>query len=165
MLKYTTTMVTFSEIPDEVSLVINLSNCPYHCPACHSKELWEDVGTRLDIGKLIDLITANKGISCVCFMGGDSDLEELYNLFKFMPLLFTHLKVAWYTGRENVPKDLPPIDYIKIGPYKEEFGPINVSTTNQKMYKFDKRNFYIADPEIITSKFWKNDKSNDKLLS
>lgn len=165
MLKYTTTMVTFSEVPDEVTLTINLSNCPYHCPACHSKELWEDIGTRLDIGKLIDLITANKGISCVCFMGGDSDLEELYNLFKFMPLLFTHLKVAWYTGREDVPKDLPPIDYIKIGPYKEEFGPINVPTTNQKMYKFDKQNFYIADPEIITSKFWKNNKSNDKLLS
>lgn len=165
MLKYTTTMVTFSEVPDEVTLTINLSNCPYHCPACHSKELWEDIGTRLDIGKLIDLITANKGISCVCFMGGDSDLEELYNLFKFMPLLFTHLKVAWYTGREDIPKDLPPIDYIKIGPYKEEFGPINVPTTNQKMYKFDKQNFYTSDLEIITSKFWKNNKSNDKLLS
>ena len=107
----------------------------------------------MDIGKLIDLITANKGISCVCFMGGDSDLEELYNLFKFMPLLFTHLKVAWYTGREDIPKDLPPIDYIKIGPYKEEFGPINVPTTNQKMYKFDKQNFYTSDLEIITSKF------------
>ncbi len=165
MLKYTTTMVTFSEVPDEVTLTINLSNCPYHCPACHSKELWEDIGTRLDVGKLVDLITANKGISCVCFMGGDSDLEELYNLFKFMPLLFTNLKVAWYTGREDIPKDLPPIDYIKIGPYKEEFGPINVPTTNQKMYKFDKQNFYTSDLEIITSKFWKNNKSNDKLLS
>ena len=165
MLKYTTTMVTFSEVPDEVTLTINLSNCPYHCPACHSKELWEDIGTRLDVGKLVDLITANKGISCVCFMGGDSDLEELYNLFKFMRLLFTNLKIAWYTGREDIPKDLPPIDYIKIGPYKEEFGPINVPTTNQEMYKFDKRNFYTADPEIITSKFWKSDKSDDNSLS
>lgn len=39
MLKFTDTQVTFSEIPDQISLCINLSNCPYHCPACHSKEL------------------------------------------------------------------------------------------------------------------------------
>ena len=39
MLKYLDTMVTFSEIPDEVTLCINLTNCPYHCPDCHSKEL------------------------------------------------------------------------------------------------------------------------------
>jgi len=39
MLKYTTAQVVFSEIPDEITLAINLSNCPIHCPNCHSKEL------------------------------------------------------------------------------------------------------------------------------
>ena len=29
MLKYVDTLVTFSEIPDEISLCINVSNCPY----------------------------------------------------------------------------------------------------------------------------------------
>lgn len=161
MLKYTTTMVTFSEVPDEVSLVINLSNCPYHCPACHSKELWGDIGEPLRVGKLIDLIEANKGITCVCFMGGDSDLEELYNLFKFMPMLYKDLKVAWYTGREDVPKDLPRIDYLKIGPYKEECGPINVKTTNQRMFQYNKLFSEVSLPgpswRDITYKFWKND--------
>lgn len=71
-------------------------------------------------------------------MGGDSDLEELYNLFKFMPMLYKDLYVAWYTGRESIPSDLPPIDYIKIGPYKEECGPINKRTTNQRMYRFNR---------------------------
>lgn len=160
MLKYTTTMVTFSEIPDQVCLTINLSNCPYHCPGCHSKELWENIGEPLRVGKLIDLIEANKGITCVCFMGGDSDLEELYNLFKFMPMLYKDLYVAWYTGRESIPSDLPPIDYIKIGPYKEECGPINKRTTNQRMYRFNRprgevsADWYMMD---ITDQFWKND--------
>lgn len=159
MLKYTTTQVTFSEVPDEISLCINLSNCPYHCPDCHSKELWEDIGTPLRVGKLIDLIEANKGISCVCFMGGDSDLEELYNIFKFMPMLYKDLRVAWYTGRDSIPKDLPPIDYIKIGPYKEEYGPINDPNTNQRFYtkgsamhKMDANSHVWYD---TTDKFWK----------
>jgi len=160
MLKYTTAKVVFSEIPEEITLAIEISNCPYHCPACHSKELWEDIGTPLRVGKLIDLIEANKGITCVCFMGGDSDLEELYNIFKFMPMLYKDLKVAWYTGREDIPTDLPPIDYIKIGPYKEEYGPINKKTTNQRMYYY-KYSSSISVPgkgwEDITYKFWKND--------
>ena len=161
MLKYTDTQVTFSEVPSEISLCINLSNCPYHCPACHSKELWEDVGEPLRVGKLIDLINANKGITCVCFMGGDSDLEELYNIFKFMPMLFKNLKVAWYTGRESIPKDLPPIDYIKIGPYKEECGPINNPNTNQRFYtKGSAMNKMDANSHMwydTTDKFWRND--------
>lgn len=98
-------------------------------------------------------------------MGGDSDLEELYNLFKFMPMLYKDLHIAWYTGREKIPhKDLPLIDYIKVGPYKEECGPINVKTTNQRLY------MRIKEPVIkdsvgndivnyldITFKLWKND--------
>jgi hypothetical protein len=93
-------------------------------------------------------------------MGGDSDLEELYNLFKFMPMLYKDLKIAWYTGREDIPTDLPPIDYIKIGPYKEEYGPINKRTTNQRMIAFNNHrngvggDWYTMD---ITSKFWKNE--------
>lgn len=149
-------MVTFSEIPDHVTLCINLTNCPYHCPECHSKELWEDIGTRLDVGKLCDLVEANKGISCICFMGGDNDLEELYHLFQFCPLLFKDLKIAWYTGRDTVPEELPScLDYIKIGPYKSEFGPLNNPKTNQKLYR--RIDNILLD---ITYKFWKNDSNS-----
>ena len=84
MLKYSETEVTFREVPDEISLVINITNCPYHCPGCHSKHLWEDTGERLTPDKLCDLIDNNEGISCVCFMGGDSDLEELYQEVKMI---------------------------------------------------------------------------------
>ena len=158
MLKYTDSLVTFSEVPDEVTLCINISNCPYHCPDCHSKELWEDIGEWLSVGKLIDLANKNDGITCICFMGGDSDLEELYNLFKFIPMLFKNMKIAWYTGRNNIPNDLPDcVDYIKIGPYKSEFGPLNNPNTNQRLYVRDITNNIFKD---ITYKFWKDDSNS-----
>ena len=162
MLKYTDTQVTFSEVPDEISLCINISNCPNHCPDCHSKELWEDIGEPLNVGKLCDLVAANKGITCICFMGGDADTGELFALFEFCSRLFEGIKVAWYTGRDTIPLALPEeVDYIKIGPYKKECGPLNNPKTNQRMYcrgkhlhKLDanKEEFY-----DITNKFWKND--------
>ena len=158
MLKYTDVLVTFSEVPDEVAICINISNCPYHCPECHSKELWEDIGQRLTAGVLVDLVANNKGATCICFMGGDNDLEELYNLFKFIPMLFKNMRIAWYTGREDIPKDLPPIDYIKIGPYKSECGPINDPNTNQRFYtKGSILNKTDANPDMwydTTDKFW-----------
>ena len=47
MLKYVDTKVTFAEVPDEISLCINISNCPNHCEGCHSPYLAEDIGTEL----------------------------------------------------------------------------------------------------------------------
>lgn len=134
MLKFTEAEVTFSEIPNEISLCINFSNCPYRCPDCHSKHLWDDVGMPTNVGVLIYLIEKNEGISCVCFMGGDNDLESLYKLFNAVLTTYPNLKVAWYTGRETIPKDLPKIHYVKIGPYKAECGPLNNPNTNQRFY-------------------------------
>ena len=47
MLKYTNTDIVFQEIPDEVTLAVNLSGCPCHCPGCHSQYLWGDEGEPL----------------------------------------------------------------------------------------------------------------------
>ena len=44
MLKYVDTLVTFSEIPDEITLCINISNCPCKCPGSHSSYLAQDIG-------------------------------------------------------------------------------------------------------------------------
>ena len=43
-------------------------------------------------------------------------------------------------------------DYVKIGPYMEEFGPLNKETTNQRLYKITKPDNKIDD---ITYMFWK----------
>ena len=59
MVKYLETAVTFEEIPDEVTLAINISNCQNHCEGCHSPWLREDVGEELTPEVLNGLIDKN----------------------------------------------------------------------------------------------------------
>ena len=56
MLKYVDTKVTFAEVPNEISLCINISNCPCKCPNCHSSYLAEDIGTALSEDQLLSLM-------------------------------------------------------------------------------------------------------------
>ena len=139
MLKYVDTKVTFSEVPDEISLCINISNCPCHCKGCHSAYLAEDIGEPLLISTLLHLCDANKGITCVAFMGGDSSPEDVNFLAKTIKLNKPELKVAWYSGRQELSKeiDLKNFDAIKLGPYIEELGPLTSKTSNQKFYKVE----------------------------
>lgn len=153
MLKYVDAKVVFAEVPDEVTLAINISNCPCQCKGCHSSYLAQDIGKPLNKVSLRELIEDNKGVSCVSFMGGDSDAIHLVALASWVKT-HTNLKVAWYSGRQEladiVAKQLQWFDFIKLGPYKEEFGPLNSRTTNQRMYKV-----HDCELEDITSKFWK----------
>ena len=136
MLKYVNTMVTFSEVPDEVSLCIEISNCPCHCINCHSPYLAEDIGEKLTLDKIYKLIDNNEGITCICFMGGDSSPKEIDMFARCIKDLYD-IKVAWYSGKQELSKDinLKWFDFIKLGPYIEELGPLNSKTTNQRFYK------------------------------
>lgn len=153
MLKYVDTLVSFQEVPDEISLCINISNCPCHCQECHSPYLAEDIGKPLGYWTLDNLIKTNKGISCVCFMGGDSEPEWIVALAFRIRRNFPKLKIAWYSGRQHIPDNFFPLryfDYIKVGPYIPKLGGLDNVNTNQIMYK-------IEDGKLIdiTSKFWK----------
>ena len=152
MIKYVDTLVCFSEVPDEITLAINISGCPIRCPNCHSKYLWEDIGESLDRDSLYSLIENHKGITCVAFMGGDANPNDINNLAEFIRAKYPKLKIAWYSGRQELSNDinLECFDYIKLGPYMEEFGPLNSRSTNQRMYKV-----HNGELEDITNKFWK----------
>ena len=155
MLKYVDTLVSFQEIPDEISLCINISNCPNNCKGCHSPWLREDNGTPLTYTELKRLIHNNKGITCVCFMGGDKEPWEIKRLAALIKEE-TDLKTAWYSGKDylmNLSTNTA-FDYVKIGPYIEEFGPLDSKTTNQQLFKFDWKTCTLDN---ITYKFWKND--------
>ena len=133
MLKYTNTQVVFREIPNEVTLAINISNCPIHCPDCHSKELWKNIGKDLSQRALERLISENSGISCVCFMGGDSEPEIIPLLAEVVKK--QGLKVGWFSGQEHFPNvDLDNIDFLKVGPYIKEKGGLDNPNTNQRLY-------------------------------
>lgn len=189
MLKYVDTRVCFAEVPDEITLCINLSNCPCHCKGCHSSYLAEDIGEVLTYSRIEKLLKENKGVTAICFMGGDNDpklvnhyaklikdsyveqVEATYkvneaitlsNLSKRITLnpgdnitlmkpVPNPIKVAWYSGRQELSKDIDVtnFDFIKLGPYQEENGPLNDPNTNQKL-------FQVIDGELIdiTYKFW-----------
>ena len=152
MLKYLNTQVTFSEVPDEITLCINITGCKIGCKNCHSSYLAEDIGNKLNSDSIKELINNNKGITCICFMGGDSNPLEVDALAQFIKINYP-IKTAWYSGRQELSKDinLNNFNFIKLGPYIEELGPLNSKTTNQRFYKIEEGK--LID---ITNLFWKD---------
>lgn len=149
MIKYKDSYVVFEEIPDRVSLAVNITNCQNNCIGCHSPELRLNNGKELTEDVIDELIGDNYGIDCFLFMGEGKDGERLLELAKYIKCKH-NLKVAIYSGRPDVECDFYKIfDYIKVGEYKEEFGPLNRKTTNQRLYEVLSNN--IID---ITYKFW-----------
>ena len=160
-MKYCETAIAFSEVPDEVTLCINISNCPCHCKGCHSAYLAEDIGEELTFEVLDSLIIRNEGITCVAFMGGDAEPATINELASHVKDSYPNIKTAWYSGRQELSNAiyLKHWDFIKLGPYVEELGPLNSKTTNQKFYKViqvanegGKMDYKLND---ITYKFWK----------
>jgi anaerobic ribonucleoside-triphosphate reductase activating protein len=140
--------IVFQEIPGEVTLALNLSNCPCHCPGCHSPHLAKDIGELLN-EELLDGLIARYGamITCVAFMGGDAAPMEVAGWAYYVRK--KGLKTAWYSGRTNFPK-VDSFDFVKLGGYVEELGGLKSETTNQRLYK------RVGDTwEDITSLFWK----------
>lgn len=161
MLKYVNTEVVMAEVPDEISLAINLSNCPHRCEGCHSPWLWEDNGTLLTHEEFHSLLDKNRGISCVLFMGGDHDICAIQYLAYLAKL--KGLKVAWYSGLTEFPFDNDSyeyFDYLKLGPYIKERGGLDNPDTNQvflEIQRVDGR--YITRDE--TKRFQRNNETED----
>lgn len=154
-MKYINTGIVFQEIPDEVTLAINISNCPCRCPGCHSRYLWEDVGLPLDTGA-IDAFVERYGrkITCIAFMGGDAEPVSVNMLAQYVHEEYPELKVAWYSGRLRLPSVVKKsdFDFIKIGPYIKHLGSLKEPTTNQRLYRKSEDGEF----EDITPRFWKN---------
>ena len=154
-LKYIGYSIVMQEVPNEISLAINVSDCPYKCEGCHSKYLWEYEGNYL-LDDLAALLNRYDGlITCVCFMGGDQNPIELLN-----GLNIVHqygLKTCLYTGRSSITSltadgITSSLDYVKTGRYIQDFGGLDNPNTNQKFYKR-------IDGDMInyTHLFWKKD--------
>ncbi len=156
MLKFTDYDIVFQEVPDEVSLALNLSRCPNNCVGCHSPQLRDDIGEELTEDALLQLLEKyGSSITCVCFMGGDGDPHEVARLARFVRNE-KQLKTAWYSGRDKLVDVslIPSFDYIKIGPYIPEKGPLKDENTNQRLYKIVN-----GEMQDITSRFWRKNSS------
>ena len=136
-MKYADVKVVFREVPEELTLAVNISGCPVKCHGCHSSYLVKDIGEILDRESLGRLIESNKGITCVSFMGGDADPAFIRELSFWVKQTFPGLKTCWYSGRdlENARPVLDSLDFVKVGPFIDEFGPLDSETTNQRFYR------------------------------
>lgn len=94
-------------------------------------------------------------------MGGDQAPNTISWLAKCVKEDYPKLKVAWYSGKQEIDQNLYTeyFDYIKLGPYIENLGPLNSPTTNQRLDSYSK---FFSDHSIlgkgwwdITYKFWK----------
>lgn len=130
------TSVVLEEIPDRVSLAVDISNCRGNCVGCHSPFLKFDIGEELTPAVVDALLAANFGVNCFLFLGEGSDPVALIALARCIREAHPSLDLALYSGREEVEKELWDVfDYIKLGPYRPEFGPLNERTTNQRLYR------------------------------
>lgn len=152
-LKYLGYAIVCEEVPDEISIAFNISGCEHRCAGCHSKYLWAYDGEILH-ENIKEIIKKYDGlVSCVCFLGGDQNIDELSELCRTVKSF--GLKTCIYSGEDSSMKfsdmiSINLIDYLKIGKYDSEYGPLNSPKTNQRMYKIVDGVF-----EDITYKFQK----------
>lgn len=138
MIKYTDAQITFREVPNEVSLSINISNCPYHCKGCHSPHLQKNIGKELTTDVLKKLFDENKDtVTCITFLGDGGNIKEIAELIKYCKL--NGYLTCLYTGSENIDEIVDEceecLDFIKIGPYIEELGGLDNPNTNQHFFE------------------------------
>ena len=138
MLKCYSYDIVCQEIPDEISLAVNISGCPNRCPGCHSPWLWSDEGELMTDEFVEGLIGKySAAITCFCFMGGDAEPDEVERICRLVKSCFPGIKTAWYSGRESIPEgfDIKVLDFLKTGPYIEALGGLKSPDTNQVLYK------------------------------
>lgn len=148
MIKSIDNSVVFEEIPDKVTLAFSITNCQNRCKGCHSAHLRCDIGEILDENVIDEKFAKTiKMCNCVLFLGEGNDKEGLIRLNNYIKNKY-NVETAIYSGRDEVEDDLfEYFDYVKVGSYKEECGPLNKKTTNQRLFYHKKD---------ITNKFWKN---------
>lgn len=155
MLRFAECDIVFQEIPDEVTLAVSISGCPNHCKGCHSPYLWEDVGEPLTETVLLRwLATYGYAVTCVCFMGGDNEPEEVNRLAGFLQeQSLCRVKVAWYSGKRDIPAciEAKNFHFIKLGPYVKSLGGLTSRSTNQRLYRNEHSSWV-----DVTDVFWSN---------
>lgn len=154
-IKYYTKQVCFQQIPDQISFTYFISGCPNRCPDCHSKHLWEDIGTYVTQTLATDLNTSGRFCTCILFMGGDDPAHVQSLKYCLEYCRKAGFKTALYTGQDyqQLDKDLLQLlNYVKVGRFIKDFGGLKQHTTNQRLYKLNRLGDIIED---LTSIFWR----------
>ena len=153
MLYFTEAGVSSLEVPSEISLCIYISGCQNHCYHCQCPELQlPDYGEPLGKNGFILIAAYSPQITCVCFLGEGRNTQTEHEEFDGY-VAYSHslkLKACLYSGRDILPEGwMTEFDYIKVGSYQENQGPLTSPTTNQRLYKKQ-----FGQYEDITPRFW-----------
>jgi len=128
--------VVFQEIPDEISLAFEITNCPYRCGECHSPHLQEDIGQELTLEGFTGIINKYIGlITTILFLGGEhySEIKNFLECARAMGL-----KTALYTGGCEIDHELKAqLNYLKTGQFVPSLGGLDHPTTNQRLVNLD----------------------------
>ena len=147
MLKYIPSLTDTEEIPDRVTLAVEVTNCRGNCPGCHSPFLRQDIGEELTEARIDALVADNYGINCFLFLGEGNDTDALFRLARHIKRAYPGVETAVFSGRDRVEDSFYEIfDYVKTGPYIEARGPLNNPNTNQRLY---------YPRNDITQRFWR----------
>jgi len=146
--------VVFQEVPNEVSLLFQITGCPLRCKGCHSEELWdENNGAKLTDSYFEKKIIEYRSlITCVLFFGGEWDQAELVAKLKIAKRY--GLKTCLYSGFNFISGPIYAyLDYLKIGPWREGRGGLDSRKTNQQFIQIETGN-------VLNYLFWKDEEEN-----
>lgn len=139
-MKYLTEQIVFQEIPNEISLAFEITNCPRRCPGCHTPELQGDCGhvlTEQIFKQICEKYSAHDGkylFSCVLFLGGEQHKEELMHMLRICKE--EGIKTALYTGASEIDVDFVNVlNYVKLGEYNETLGGLDSPKSNQMLFE------------------------------
>lgn len=162
MIRYASHEIVFKEVPDEVSLAFSITNCQGNCDGCHSPWLREDTGNDLE-KDLPELLEKHKGkVTCICFLGEGNDYPALRRCLQ--KAKNAGYKTCIYSGKDSPPifymQNAHLVDYLKMGAYRKDLGPLTSPSTNQRMIRFvpgETTPYGQAFSAIdMTDWFWKN---------
>ncbi|MFI3303959.1 MAG: 4Fe-4S cluster-binding domain-containing protein [Rikenellaceae bacterium] len=139
MLRFTEAKIVFREIPDQITLAINISGCPCNCEGCHSSYLADEVGEPLTEEVLDNFLLRYDSASCISFMGGDAEPASVSQLAEYLRSVAPKMLTAWYSGRDELSDrvNVANFDYIKIGSYQPSRGALDNPLTNQRLYRVE----------------------------
>ena len=129
-------MITFQEVPDEVSLSFLITGCPMRCKGCHSPTSW-NINKWIELNLLEEIKPYKNLITCVLFLWGEWHRDELIKNLKICEDLW--FKTCLYTWLEHIDDDeiIWLLDYIKYWSYKQELWWLDNPNTNQRFYNLN----------------------------
>ena len=136
MIRYHTYDIVFKELPGEIALAFTITGCTNNCEGCHSPHLQSNTGEILNINNYKNILELYKNhITAICFLGGEKN-HSILELLEYSKTNYPDLKIGLYSGNTSISTDvLNYLDYLKLGNYDKNLGPLTSRLTNQQYYK------------------------------